>query len=43
MVDVVVVTSNSRDLVLRCLDNPRDPAIGCIIVADNASHGGRGK
>jgi N-acetylglucosaminyl-diphospho-decaprenol L-rhamnosyltransferase len=40
MVDAVVVTSNSRDLVLKCLGHLRDPAIGRIVVVDNASSDG---
>jgi N-acetylglucosaminyl-diphospho-decaprenol L-rhamnosyltransferase len=40
MVDVVVVTADSRDLVLRCLDRLDDPAIAATIVVDNASSDG---
>jgi N-acetylglucosaminyl-diphospho-decaprenol L-rhamnosyltransferase len=40
MVDVVVVTADSRDLVLRCLDRLDDPAIAATVVVDNASSDG---
>jgi GT2 family glycosyltransferase len=40
MVDAVIVTSNSRDLVLRCLEHLRDPVIERVIVVDNASEDG---
>jgi GT2 family glycosyltransferase len=40
MVDAVIVTSNSRALVLRCLEHLRDPVIEQVIVVDNASEDG---
>jgi N-acetylglucosaminyl-diphospho-decaprenol L-rhamnosyltransferase len=40
MVDAVVVTSNSRELVLRCLEHLTDPAIEHVVVVDNASSDG---
>jgi N-acetylglucosaminyl-diphospho-decaprenol L-rhamnosyltransferase len=40
MVDAVVVTSNSRDVVLRCLAHLRDPALERIVLVDNASSDG---
>jgi N-acetylglucosaminyl-diphospho-decaprenol L-rhamnosyltransferase len=40
MVDVVVVTADSRDLVLRCLDRLEDPVIAATVVVDNASSDG---
>jgi N-acetylglucosaminyl-diphospho-decaprenol L-rhamnosyltransferase len=40
MVDAVVVTSNSRDVVLRCLAHLHDPEIGRVVVVDNASSDG---
>lgn len=36
-IDVVIVTADSRDMVLRCIDELRDPAIGRLVVVDNAS------
>jgi N-acetylglucosaminyl-diphospho-decaprenol L-rhamnosyltransferase len=40
MVDAVVVTSNSRDVVLKCLAHLGDPAVGRIVLVDNASEDG---
>lgn len=40
MVDVVVVTNNSREMVLRCLDHLVDASITSIAVVDNASEDG---
>ncbi len=37
MVDVVIVTNNSRDMVLECLDHLVDASIASIVVVDNAS------
>jgi GT2 family glycosyltransferase len=37
MVDVVIVTNNSRELVLECLDHLVDASIASIVVVDNAS------
>jgi GT2 family glycosyltransferase len=39
-VDAVVVTSNNREVVLKCLEHLRDPAIGRTVVVDNASADG---
>lgn len=39
-VDSVVVTSNNREVVLKCLEHLRDPAIGRTVVVDNASADG---
>ncbi len=40
VVDVVVVTSNSRDLILKCLQHLTDPELGKIVAVDNASTDG---
>jgi N-acetylglucosaminyl-diphospho-decaprenol L-rhamnosyltransferase len=40
MVDVVIVTNNSREMVLACLDHLVDDAIASIVVVDNASDDG---
>ena len=39
-VDAVVVTSNSRDLILTCIEHLTDPVLGRIVVVDNASTDG---
>jgi N-acetylglucosaminyl-diphospho-decaprenol L-rhamnosyltransferase len=39
-VDVVIVTADTRDLVLRCLDRLDDPAIRSRTVVDNCSRDG---
>jgi N-acetylglucosaminyl-diphospho-decaprenol L-rhamnosyltransferase len=39
-VDVVVVTADTRKLVLACLDRLHDPQIAHVIVVDNASRDG---
>ena len=40
MVDAVVVTSNSRELVLRCLEHLRHADVARVVVVDNASGDG---
>src|SRR3954468_779140 len=40
MVDAVVVTSNSRDVALKCLAHLGDPAIDRVVLVDNASGDG---
>lgn len=40
MVDVVIVTANTRDLVLECVEHLTDPVIADVIVVDNASEDG---
>ncbi|HEX3872628.1 MAG TPA: glycosyltransferase [Solirubrobacteraceae bacterium] len=39
-VDVVVVTADTRDLVLRCLERLDDPVIASVTVVDNGSRDG---
>jgi GT2 family glycosyltransferase len=39
-IDVVVVTADTRELVLECLERLRDPAVARVIVVDNAGHDG---
>jgi N-acetylglucosaminyl-diphospho-decaprenol L-rhamnosyltransferase len=42
VIDAVVVTADSREMALRCLERLNDPLIERIIVVDNASRDGTG-
>jgi GT2 family glycosyltransferase len=37
MIDAVVVTADSRDMVLECLDHLRSPLLHDVVVVDNGS------
>jgi N-acetylglucosaminyl-diphospho-decaprenol L-rhamnosyltransferase len=43
VIDVVIVTANSRDMVLQCLESLSEPRIRMTVVVDNGSTDGTGE